>query len=166
MEPGDQTGQITYTGQSGKVFAGWFTDSACTLPADFSNVQNDMTVYAKYVDAPSTGVSVQSKRGGATTLKTTVTLDTDQFAQVGFAYDCNGDTGTAVAGEKTEKRSLMGWFFSQGNTTYQYSGSWSTGNLGFMDSFTITPYWVTLDGTTVYGEAESYLSLGALILRK
>lgn len=166
VEPGDQTGQITYTGQSGKVFAGWFTDSACTLPADFSNVQGDMTVYAKYVDGPSTGVSVQSKRGGATTLKTTVTLDTDQFAQVGFAYDCNGDTGTAVAGEKTEKRSLMGWFFGQGNTTYQYSGSWSTGNLGFMDSFTITPYWVTLDGTTVYGEAESYLSLGALILRK
>lgn len=166
VEPGDQTGQITYAGQSGKVFAGWFTDSACTLPADFSNVQGDMTVYAKYVDAPSTGVSVQSKRGGATTLKTTVTLDTDQFAQVGFAYDCNGDTGTAVAGEKTEKRSLMGWFFGQGNTTYQYSGSWSTGNLGFMDSFTITPYWVTLDGTTVYGEAESYLSLGALILRK
>ena len=166
VEPGDQTGQITYAGQSGKVFAGWFTDSACTLPADFSNVQGDMTVYAKYVDAPSTGVSVQSKRGGATTLKTTVTLDTDQFAQVGFAYDCNGDTGTAVAGEKTEKRSLIGWFFGQGNTTYQYSGSWSTGNLGFMDSFTITPYWVTLDGTTVYGEAESYLSLGALILRK
>ena len=166
VEPGDQTGQITYAGQSGKVFAGWFTDSACTLPADFSNVQGDMTVYAKYVDGPSTGVSVQSKRGGATTLKTTVTLDTDQFAQVGFAYDCNGDTGTAVAGEKTEKRSLMGWFFGQGNTTYQYSGSWSTGNLGFMDSFTITPYWVTLDGTTVYGEAESYLSLGALILRK
>lgn len=166
VEPGDQTGQITYAGQSGKVFAGWFTDSACTLPADFSNVQGDVTVYAKYVDAPSTGVSVQSKRGGATTLKTTVTLDTDQFAQVGFAYDCNGDTGTAVAGEKTEKRSLMGWFFSQGNTTYQYSGSWSTSNLGFMDSFTITPYWVTLDGTTVYGEAESYLSLGALILRK
>lgn len=166
VEPGDQTGQITYAGQSGKVFAGWFTDSACTLPADFSNVQGDVTVYAKYVDAPSTGVSVQSKRGGATTLKTTVTLDTDQFAQVGFAYDCNGDTGTAVAGEKTEKRSLMGWFFGQGNTTYQYSGSWSTGNLGFMDSFTITPYWVTLDGTTVYGEAESYLSLGALILRK
>lgn len=166
VEPGDQTGQITYAGQSGKVFAGWFTDSACTLPADFSNVQGDMTVYAKYVDGPSTGVSVQSKRGGATTLKTTVTLDTDQFAQVGFAYDCNGDTGTAVAGEKTEKRSLIGWFFGQGNTTYQYSGSWSTGNLGFMDSFTITPYWVTLDGTTVYGEAESYLSLGALILRK
>ncbi len=166
VEPGDQTGQITYAGQSGKVFAGWFTDSACTLPADFSNVQGDMTVYAKYVDGPSTGVSIQSKRGGATTLKTTVTLDTDQFAQVGFAYDCNGDTGTAVAGEKTEKRSLMGWFFGQGNTTYQYSGSWSTGNLGFMDSFTITPYWVTLDGTTVYGEAESYLSLGALILRK
>lgn len=166
VEPGDQTGQITYAGQSGKVFAGWFTDSACTLPADFSNVQGDVTVYAKYVDAPSTGVSVQSKRGGATTLKTTVTLDTDQFAQVGFAYDCNGDTGTAVAGEKTEKRSLIGWFFGQGNTTYQYSGSWSTGNLGFMDSFTITPYWVTLDGTTVYGEAESYLSLGALILRK
>ena len=166
VEPGDQTGQITYAGQSGKVFAGWFTDSACTLPADFSNVQGDVTVYAKYVDGPSTGVSVQSKRGGATTLKTTVTLDTDQFAQVGFAYDCNGDTGTAVAGEKTEKRSLMGWFFGQGNTTYQYSGSWSTGNLGFMDSFTITPYWVTLDGTTVYGEAESYLSLGALILRK
>ena len=166
VEPGDQTGQITYAGQSGKVFAGWFTDSACTLPADFSNVQGDVTVYAKYVDGPSTGVSVQSKRGGATTLKTTVTLDTDQFAQVGFAYDCNGDTGTAVAGEKTEKRSLIGWFFGQGNTTYQYSGSWSTGNLGFMDSFTITPYWVTLDGTTVYGEAESYLSLGALILRK
>ena len=164
VEPGDQTGQITYTGQSGKVFAGWFTDSACTLPADFSNVQGDMTVYAKYVDGPSTGVSVQSKRGGATTLKTTVTLDTDQFAQVGFAYDCNGDTGTAVAGEKTEKRSLMGWFFSQGNTTYQYSGSWSTGNLGFMDSFTVTPYWVTLDGTRVEGEAESFVSLGILIL--
>lgn len=164
VEPGDQTGQITYAGQSGKVFAGWFTDSACTLPADFSNVQGDMTVYAKYVDGPSTGVSVQSKRGGATTLKTTVTLDTDQFAQVGFAYDCNGETGTVVAGEKTEKRSLLGWFFSQGNVSYQFSGSWSAGNLGFMDSFTVTPYWVTLDGTRVEGEAESFVSLGILIL--
>ena len=159
VEPGDQTGRITYAGQSGKVFAGWFADSACTLPAGFSDVQGDMTVYAKYVDAPQVSVS---RSGGK--LKTTVTLDTDRFAQVGFAYDCNGETGTVVAGEKTEKRSLLGWFFSQGNTTYQYSGSWSAGNLGFMDSFTVTPYWVTLDGTRVEGEAESFVSLGILIL--
>lgn len=159
VEPGDQTGRITYAGQSGKVFAGWFADSACTLPAGFSDVQGDMTVYAKYVDAPQVSVS---RSGGK--LKTTVTLDTDRFAQVGFAYDCNGETGTVVAGEKTEKRSLLGWFFSQGNVSYQFSGSWSAGNLGFMDSFTVTPYWVTLDGTRVEGEAESFVSLGILIL--
>ena len=41
--------QLDYIGVEGKLFAGWFADEACTVPADLSNITESIDVYAKYV---------------------------------------------------------------------------------------------------------------------
>lgn len=164
VEAGNQTGQIAYAEKNGKLFAGWFMDNECTVPADFSDVQTDMTVYAKYISASSvnTNVTLLSKKDGG--LKTTVTLNTDQFAEVGFAYSYNGEEGTVVAGDKVVKRPLLQWLTGR-QTQYQFSGSWNLNGLKNRDTFTVTPYWVTLDGTIVYGAADTYVCYWNFILQ-
>lgn len=41
--------QVAYQAPAGKVFAGWFTDEACTTPANLDSITQDTTIYAKYV---------------------------------------------------------------------------------------------------------------------
>lgn len=62
VEGGDCTGKITYAAKSGYMFAGWYQDADFTVPADFADVNADMTVYAKYVS--SKDVKLAFKRTG------------------------------------------------------------------------------------------------------
>lgn len=164
VDSGDQTGKITYAGQTGKLFAGWFTDSAYTVPADFSHVQADMTVYAKYISAGSvsTEVALKNKRSGE--LQGTVTMDEDLFSEVGLVWDYKGEREAVPAGSKTVKRSLFSWLF--GGETYQFSGVRNLAGLASRDTFTVTPYWVTQDGTVVHGAASTYMYYLNMIIRK
>lgn len=164
VDSGDQTGKITYAGQTGKLFAGWFTDSAYTVPADFSHVQADMTVYAKYIsaDSVSTEVALKNKRSGE--LQGTVTMDEDLFSEVGLVWDYKGESEAVPASSKTVKRSLFSWIF--GGETYQFSGVRNLAGLASRDTFTVTPYWVTQDGTVVHGAASSYMYYLNMIIRK
>lgn len=164
VDSGDQTGKITYAGQTGKLFAGWFTDSAYTVPADFSHVQADMTVYAKYISAGSvsTDVALKNKRSGE--LQGTVTMDEDLFSEVGLVWDYKGESEAVPASSKTVKRSLFSWIF--GGETYQFSGVRNLAGLASRDTFTVTPYWVTQDGTVVHGAASTYMYYLNMIIRK
>lgn len=54
--------QLDYIGVEGKLFAGWFADEACTVPADLSNITESIDVYAKYVSDSYLGASLLSQR--------------------------------------------------------------------------------------------------------
>ena len=85
FERGNLTGKLEYTGADGMRFAGWFADEACTEPAQLSDVQADMTVYAKYVsDAYLQMKYVEQRWLSSRELQLMSALDSEDYAQTGF----------------------------------------------------------------------------------
>lgn len=149
----DITGKLSYAGADGKLFAGWFTDENCTVPADLSNVQEDMTVYAKYVsDSLLQFKFVQQRLFGSKVYMFT-SIDSTDFKDVGFVV--NGvQTSADYIGSKYSGYSARLLFGSSvGKDAKLVVGSSSTKGMSKGDTLTVTPYWVTADGTTVYGTA-------------
>ena len=156
VEPGNLTGTVAYEGQSGKIFAGWYTDPAYTVPADFSNVQENMTVYAKYVDDSYLTVEYTQIRLFVVTGMTLYSaVDGGQYQEAGFLVSRNGQTETIPASSFTQRygfhtpRSLFGSGVGS-NARLMYK-SYSLLGLTNGTKLTITPYVVTMDGTTVTG---------------
>lgn len=147
VEPGNVT--INYAGADGMLFAGWYTDEAYTTPADFSNVQESMTVYAKYVSDAYLRVKyltqgIFSIRG--VTLISAV--DDGDYLQTGF--EVNGVKVNAYNSKRYGSYTAQ-YLFGVDRNASLIVGSYSLSNASNGDTFTICPYWITADGTTVYG---------------
>lgn len=151
FERGDLTGKLEYTGADGMRFAGWFADEACTEPAQLSDVQADMTVYAKYVsDAYLQMKYVEQRWLSSRELQLMSALDSEDYAQTGFVIN-----GEAVPAASVSSR------YGIYTARYLFSGVGRNAKLAVLkydvsglrrgETLEITPYWVTLDGTTVYG---------------
>lgn len=151
FERGNLTGKLEYTGADGMRFAGWFADEACTEPAQLSDVQADMTVYAKYVsDAYLQMKYVEQRWLSSRELQLMSALDSEDYAQTGFVIN-----GEAVPAASVSSR------YGIYTARYLFSGVGRNAKLAVLKydvsglrrgaSLEITPYWVTLDGTTVYG---------------
>lgn len=151
FERGDLTGKLEYAGADGMRFAGWFADEACTEPAQLSDVQADMTVYAKYVsDAYLQMKYVEQRWLSSRELQLMSALDSEDYAQTGFVIN-----GEAVPAASVSSR------YGIYTARYLFSGVGRNAKLAVLkydvsglrrgETLEITPYWVTLDGTTVYG---------------
>lgn len=155
---GDQRGKVAPAELGGKVFAGWYTDDAYRTPADLSNVQENRTLYGKYVSYNYLRVEYQRNsflQGNSITLLSAV--DGRGFAETGFVI--NGKrvavpqltecfrvfTAQMVFGRSVSRDALL--------MTMPYSLQ----GLQRGAAIEITPYWVTPDGTTVYGEARTLI---------
>lgn len=154
LQPGDVRGQLSYAAPAGKLFAGWFTDEACTVAAQLTDVQEDITVYAKYVSDDY--LTLKYNRNGlfrVTGVSLVAAIDSDSYAETGFII--NGETyvvdsyatryrliytaGALFGGDVARRAPLM-------TLDYALSGS---------GTLEVIPYWVTLDGTTVTGAART-----------
>lgn len=151
----NKAGQIPYTAVDGKVFAGWYADEACTTPADLTNVQADMTIYAKYVSDSYLRVKYTQTglfRARSVSLVAAVDAGTD-YIESGFTINGKDfpvkDYSTrygllraqTLFGRGVDKNALLM------TTRYTLSG------MSYGDTLEVKPYWVTPDGTTVTGEA-------------
>ena len=174
LQPGDVAEYIKYTGAENYLFAGWYTDEAYTNPADFTYVTEDITIYAKYVSDSYLRLSYDEKRSYSN-WKRTLTLSTtapeDDFREIGFLV--NGEMYVAK-----EKKSF-GYgerFNGQYDSSYNFVYAFGFG-FGYPafdekpvdlertltyalsvtrgETYEVTPYWVTMDGTTVYGESRT-----------
>lgn len=142
----------------GYVFAGWFTDEACTKALTGTGV-----AYAKYVDKAVLTVKAQIKNGAASADKTDMrfvtTVDSLNYKSVGFVinnvdktlstvytqlYKVGSNNETiGVNPSEVSKTSVSAYFatFTVTNIPQDKYGS----------EFNVTPYWITLDGTRVSG---------------
>lgn len=153
----NKAGQIPYTAVDGKVFAGWYADEACTTPADLTNVQADMTIYAKYVSDSYLRVKYTQTglfRARSVSLVAAVDAGTD-YTDSGFII--NGKEFSATDYSKRYGLLRAQTLFGRGvdknallmTTRYTLSG------MSYDDTLEIKPYWVTPDGTTVTGETRT-----------
>lgn len=151
FERGDLTGKLEYTGADGMRFAGWFADEACTEPAQLSDVQADMTVYAKYVsDAYLQMKYVEQRWLSSRELQLMSALDSEDYAQTGFVI--NGDAVPAASVSSRYGIYTARFLFSSVSRNAKLAVlKYDVSGLRRGASLEITPYWVTLDGTTVYG---------------
>lgn len=155
---GDQRGKVAPAELGGKVFAGWYTDDAYRTPADLSNVQEDRTLYGKYVSYNYLRVEYQRNsflQGNSITLLSAV--DGRGFAETGFVIN-----GKRVAVPQLTERFRV--FTAQmvfgrcvSRDALLMTMPYSLQGLQRGAAIEITPYWVTPDGTTVYGEARTLI---------
>lgn len=155
---GDQRGKVAPAELGGKVFAGWYTGDAYRTPADLSNVQENRTLYGKYVSYNYLRVEYQRNsflQGNSITLLSAV--DGRGFAETGFVIN-----GKRVAVPQLTERfrvftAQMVFGRSVSRDALLMTMPYSLQGLQRGAAIEITPYWVTPDGTTVYGEARTLI---------
>ena len=155
---GDQRDKVAPAELGGKVFAGWYTDDAYRTPADLSNVQENRTLYGKYVSYNYLRVEYQRNsflQGNSITLLSAV--DGRGFAETGFVIN-----GKRVAVPQLTERfrvftAQMVFGRSVSRDALLMTMPYSLQGLQRGAAIEIRPYWVTPDGTTVYGEARTLI---------
>lgn len=148
--------QLDYIGVEGKLFAGWFADEACTVPADLSNITESIDVYAKYVSGSYLGLRYY--RNGFFRLRSLTlvsAIDGRNYAETGFIV--NGER-ISVSDYSTRyglrsARSLFGREVA--NNALLMTCDYAFDGVTYGARLNITPYWVTMDGTTVRGETRT-----------
>lgn len=144
--------QVAYQAPAGKVFAGWFTDRGCTVPADLDCITQDTTIYAKYVS--DSYLDLHYARNGLFRLRgVTLISAVDNPAN----YQ---ESGIIVDGEK-----LPVAYANRYRLFYTASGLFGAArnaklmitqqSLSGSGTLEVTPYWVTLDGTQVLGQTHT-----------
>lgn len=148
--------QLDYIGVEGKLFAGWFADEACTVPAELSNITESIDVYAKYVSDSYLGLRYY--RNGFFRLRSLTlvsAIDGNNYAETGFIV--NGEK-ISVSDYSTRyglrsARSLFGREVA--NNALLMTCDYAFDGVTYGARLNITPYWVTMDGTTVRGETRT-----------
>lgn len=155
VEGGNQVGKISYTEKPGYVFAGWYQDETLTIPADFSNVQADMTVYARYISSSDISLSFSRKNVSGANVVFNVTVgvkNIGDFKEVNIICSKDGSETEDALTTKTTKKTGSG---KNRKYTYCYKGTAALQDLSRGGTFVSTICWVTPDGTKVTGETYS-----------
>lgn len=169
-----------YNGSGEYIFAGWFTDKECTeaiskqtttgsayakfVPADILGVKAQVNVELSDHDTTNDDEKEDGTNSGAIRFVTSV--DSLMYSQIGFVLNRGGDdevrssnkvykqlyaTGEAQDGNtKTEEYVPRNLF----NAASEYFKTWTytkMPSLAYDTDITVTPFWKTLDGTTVKG---------------
>lgn len=141
--------QISYQAPAGKVFAGWFTDEACTTPANLDSITQDTTIYAKYVS--DSYLDLHYARNGLFRLRGVTLIsavdDPANYQESGIIVD-GVKVPVAYANRYRLFYTASGLFGAARNARLMITQQSLSGS----GTLEVTPYWVTKDGTTVLGE--------------
>lgn len=154
----------------GYVFAGWYTDNTCTKALKPGSTAE--TAYAKFVDADILSVKVQVRldennalpeESKGTDMRFATTVDTADYKKVGFHVVCEkyGINKFVETTKVYKKLYKVGQTSGEPDTVLPTEFSpvseyFLTYTLLGVNEYAVeiemTPYWVTADGTTVYGQ--------------
>lgn len=141
--------QISYQAPAGKVFAGWFTDEACTAPANLDSITQDTTIYAKYVS--DSYLDLHYVRNGLFRLRGVTLISAvdnpANYQESGIIVD-GVKVPVAYANRYMLFNTPASLFGAARNAKLMIAHQSLSGS----GTLEVTPYWVTLDGTTVLGE--------------
>ena len=154
------TTPYTYPTKAGKIFAGWFTDDTCIEP--YTGTTG--IAYAKFIDEDVLGTKFQTAIDG-TAVRFLSSLDSMDYQSVGFKF--TGTYGTHTITEKTKSveklytsikadgQTVLPSVFSDDST---YFFTYTVRGMDPQEDSTwdVTPFYVTLDGTTVEGTSGLY----------
>lgn len=140
--------QVAYQAPAGKIFAGWFTDRGCTVPADLDQVTEDTTIYAKYVS--DSYLDLHYVRNGLFRLRGITLISAvdnpANYQESGIIVD-GVKVPVAYANRYRLFYTASGLFGAARNARLMITQQSLSGS----GTLEVTPYWVTLDGTEVHG---------------
>lgn len=163
----------------GYVFAGWFSDEeTCDITTALSSDYTSGPAYAKYVPEGILGVKVQttSKLWNSDTtddstgaLRFVTSVDTLNYKEVGFIINIGGADNYKASryvyqqlyeevgdGSTTKTNKYVpSQLFHASSTHFKTWTVTDINELKYLLNFDVTPYWITLDGTTVKGDTET-----------
>lgn len=164
--PEDKT--ITINGESETgIFAGWFSDNAFTQCLDAALTTGP--AFARFAEKDLLTVKFQLSSGTTaesdkTSIRMFTTLDSKSFNGIGFAVKFKDETVTYYESNKTYNSIKIdgeshnaAWLNSDAQTA-QYLAAAATltvNKADFDKTITVTPYWITMDGTMVEGLART-----------
>ena len=153
------------------VFAGWYSYDSENGYEAFTSFPENCEAYAKFVDENVLTAKAQLTSGTDASSETTSirfvsTVDSLDYDSIGFVLTFNGSTKTTSS--TSVYTSLNG---SNGTTSFTYAPTIFSSasnyffaytiknvpNTYFDSAFEVTPYWVTKDGTTVYGTERDFV---------
>ena len=141
--------QVAYQAPAGKVFAGWFTDEACTTPANLDSITQDTTIYAKYVS--DSYLDLHYVRNGLFRLRGVTLISAvdnpANYQESGIIVD-GVKVPVAYASRYRLFYTASGLFGAARNAKLMITQQSLSGS----GTLEVTPYWVTKDGTTVLGQ--------------
>lgn len=168
--------------EEGYLFAGWFVNDTCTTALTDLNKELAENVYAKYVDARMLGVKAQisanlldnkTDNDNEGAIRFVTTVDTLSYSKVGFVFRI-GNAEQAVGSDEvyevlygvndsTEESKMTEYLpkkefclSSQFFKTFTLTGFGKEAErFNYDTEISVTPYWITQDGTTVYGTCET-----------
>lgn len=163
-----ETTRYTYPTRSGYVFAGWYTDAEYTTPVEADATSGQ--AYAKFVQSEVLTVKCQlpldaNRTEPTTSLRLVTSVDTLNYQYVGFEleYTLEDKTYEKTFKTKNVKKTIKATGDDGKEITY-YPNEFSNASTYMMAlkinkipseiyelPLTITPYWITLDGTVVTG---------------
>ncbi len=165
------------------LFAGWFTDQACgkesAIAADAKTVET--TVYAKFVPRYVLDVKAQISAhlsdtnptdDGTGAIRFVTSIDTLNYSQVGFNISYDKGDGNGIQNKTSASNKVYKELFATiGDTnsetieynpkiefckTSEFFKACTVRNISadlYDMEFTVTPFWETMDGTIVNGDA-------------
>ena len=160
-------GAYTAPEKDGYVFAGWFTDEACTTPVAVDTVSG--SAYAKWVTENVLSVKAQvladtTAASESTDLRFLTTVDSLDYQNIGFSITINTKTNTPASTSvyKTITARNGGAVVAKDPTVFsevsEYFHTYTITKIpssAFGTEITVTPYWTTLDGTVANGVART-----------
>ena len=160
VTPYKSTTPATAPTKAGKIFAGWFEDAEFTTPY----METTGKAYAKFIDEDVLGTKFQTAMDG-TAVRFLSSLDSMDYQSVGFKF--TGTYGNTTITEKTKSvEKLYTSIKADGQTVLPSvfsddSAYFFTYTVRGMDpqvdsTWDVTPFYVTLDGTTVEGTSGLY----------
>ena len=150
-----------------KIFAGWYTDETCTTPYMLDSGE----AYAKFVDENVLSVRVQCEAGLTankedTNLRFITTVDGKDYRAVGFKITLNGgkeiklQTSTVYSSiTATNGQSVITYSPTAFSSESKYFMTFVISKIPnefFVSEFKVTPYWITIDGSTVEGLSKTF----------
>lgn len=159
----------TETGKENWIFAGWYngntTDAVPYKATELKSLAEGAEVYAKYVPEEVLSVKFQTSAGTnaaseTSNLRMVSTVDSADYTTVGFSITANGKTLVTKSGSvyKRIKSAMEGLEYGYSpiifDTDSEYFMTATISNIknkNFDRTYFVQPYWITQDGTTVYG---------------
>ncbi|MGM9684114.1 MAG: hypothetical protein ACI3XQ_11015 [Eubacteriales bacterium] len=164
----DFEAQSTAPVSEGKVFSGWYADSSFKTPA-----KNGASVgFPKFVGKDVLGLRAQITSGttaesASTSLRLITTVDGLDYEKVGFRITYNGSSiyrtsGTVYTSILSLGDTYLPTEFSEESAFFATFTLTDIPNSVFGETISVTPVWVTADGTEVAGETAD-ITINALI---